>query len=150
MEIRLCKRQKIRQVLSSLGLTHEPTFKNLFSLTLCQKVLLHYLAEIEKNYPLIIYYDFSDPVHLFSSLIQNNPEMSLSKVLKHTALGLLVKQAGVSGFRAMTCKFGNRAWYEINKDMKQLKNMSEGKSIFGLLRENITNYKPLSRLDFQV
>lgn len=150
MEIRLGKRQKIRQVLSSLGLTHEPTFKNLFSLALCQKVLLHYLSEIERNYPLIIYYDFSDPVHLFSSLLRNNPNMSLSRALKYTALGLLIKQSGVTGLRAMTCMFGNRAWYEINKDMKQLKNMSEGKSIFGLLRENITNYKPLSRLDFQV
>ena len=150
MEIRLGKRQKIRQVLSSLGLSLEPTFKNLFSLALCQKVLLHYLVEIERNYPLIIYYDFSDPSHLFSSLIQNNPEMNLTKVLKYTALGLLVKQAGVSGFRAMTGMFGSRAWYELNKDMKQLKDMSEGRSVFGLLRENITNYKPLSRLDFQV
>src|SRR3989338_10344714 len=51
MEVRLGKRQKLKQILSTVGLSCEPTFKNLFSQEVAQKVQLHYITKIEDNYP---------------------------------------------------------------------------------------------------
>ena len=61
MEVRLGKRQKLKQILSNVGLTIEPTFKNLFSQEVAQKVLLHYLTEIESNYPPLLNYEYDNP-----------------------------------------------------------------------------------------
>jgi hypothetical protein len=61
MEVRLGKRQKLKQVLKACGTQIEPTFASMFQLEIAQKVLGFYLASIEQKYPAILHYQYNDP-----------------------------------------------------------------------------------------
>ena len=53
MEVRLNKRQKIKQLFKTLGIKSDLTLKKLFKPAIAKKVLLHYLDELESKRPLI-------------------------------------------------------------------------------------------------
>src|SRR3989344_2227113 len=82
MEVRLNKRQKIGQLFRTLGIQSELTLKNLFSPTIAQQVLLHYLDEIEsKRLPLFDYKPTS-PKSLLADLVINNPNIGIRKTMQ--------------------------------------------------------------------
>src|SRR3989344_2720740 len=82
MEVRLNKRQKIGQLFRTLGIQSELTLKNLFSPTIAQQVLLHYLDELEsKRLPLFDYKPTS-PKSLLVDLVINNPNMGIRKTIR--------------------------------------------------------------------
>lgn len=148
MEVRLGKRQKLKQILSKIGLTTEPTFKNLFSQEVAQKVLLHYLTEIESNCPPLLNYEYNTPKQFFSDFLISNPDKKLTSALKYLGMRVLFEDIGVREFRQLIGRYSNNAWYTLNKDMKSLHKTTE-KSVFSLLNDAVTNYQPLRLVDFQ-
>jgi hypothetical protein len=62
-------------------------------------------------------------------------------------LGLraLLDEIGIREFREMTKRYGNSAWYSLNKEMKGVGNTDEV-SVFSLLRKQITDFEPLKLL----
>jgi hypothetical protein len=56
MEVRLNKRQKLKQLFTKLGIKADLTFKSLFKPTIAKKVLLHYLDELESKRPALLDY----------------------------------------------------------------------------------------------
>ncbi len=148
MEVRLGKRQKLKQILSNVGLTIEPTFKNLFSQEVAQKVLLHYLTEIENNYPALLNYYYDTPKQFFSDFLISNPDKKLTSALKYLGMRVLLEDIGVREFRQLIGRYSSNAWYTLNKDMKSLHRTTE-KSIFSLLNDSVANYQPLKLVDFQ-
>jgi hypothetical protein len=148
MEVRLGSRQKLRQILSKIGLDIDPTFSAVFKQEVAQKVLLHYLKEVEDNYPPLLNYHYNNPKQFFSDFLISNPKTKLSSALKYLAMRVLFEEIGVREFRQLIGRYSNSAWYGLNKDMKNLKR-SDDKSIFSLLNESITNYQPLKLLDIQ-
>lgn len=148
MEVRLGSRQKLRQILLKTGLNIEPTFSAVFKQEVSQKVLLHYLKEIEDSYPPLLNYQYNNPKQFLSDFLINNPKTKLSSALKYLAMRVLLEQMGVREFRQLIGRYSNNAWYVLNKEMKNLKT-SDDKSIFALLSDNIINYQPLKLLDFK-
>jgi len=148
MEVRLGSRQKLRQILSKIGLDIEPTFSVVFKQEVAQKVLLHYLKEVEDNYPPLLNYQYNNPKQFFSDFLISNPKTKLSSALKYLAMRVLFEEIGVREFRQLIGRYSSSAWYGLNKEMKHLRR-SEDKSIFSLLNESIINYQPLRLLDFQ-
>lgn len=148
MEVRLGKRQKLKQILSTVGLSCEPTFKNLFSQEVAQKVLLHYITEIEDNYPPLLNYEYNTPEKFFTDFLISNPDKRLSSALKYLGMRILLDKLGVREFRQLIGNYSDNAWYSLNNDMKSLTQASKA-STFSLLRDNITDYKPLKLVDFQ-
>lgn len=142
IEIRLNRRQKISQILKKISKEVEPTFTNIFNQDTAKKVLLYYLNEIEEAYPPLLFYEGKTAKKLFINLLTSNPKIKLNKALSMTCLGLLLDDAGVRGFREMTKRYGNYAWYSLNKEMKKLKKTNDV-NVFSTLRKELTEFKPM-------
>lgn len=63
-------------------------------------------------------------------------------------LRVLLEDIGVRGFREITKRYGNSAWYSLNKEMKGLGKTDEV-SVFSLLRKQIAEFEPLKLLAIQ-
>jgi len=148
IEIRLNKRQKINQILKHIDKEVEPTFTNVFNQDTAKKVLLHYINEIEEAYPPLLTYQYNSPKKFFISFLATNPKIKITSALKMLGLRVLLEEVGIREFREMTKRYGNSAWYSLNKEMKMLGNTDET-SVFSLLRKQITEFEPLKLLAFQ-
>jgi len=148
MEIRLNRRQKINQILKKVGKEIEPTFTNIFNQDTAKKVLLHYISEIENSYPPLLVYQYDSPKKFFTELLIANPKIKLTPALKMLGLRVLLDEIGVREFRQITQRYGNYAWYSLNKEMKKLGDVKEV-SVFSMLRKQLTEFKPLKIVDFQ-
>lgn len=145
IEIRLNKRQKISQILKLIGKEIEPTFVNIFSQDTAKRVLLHYIDEIEEAYPPLLTYQYDSPKKFFTGFLTANPKIKLTSALKILGLRALFDEIGAREFREMTKRYGNSAWYSLNKEMKNLSVIDEV-SIFSLLRKQINDFEPLKLL----
>jgi len=148
VEIRLNKRQKINQILKKIGKEVEPTFTNIFNQDTAKKVLLYYINEIEETYPPLLNYQYNSPKKFFAGFLATNPKVKLTSALKMLGLRVLLDEIGVREFREMTKRYGNPAWYCLNKEMKNLSNVVEP-SVFSLLKKQIIDFGPLKLLDYQ-
>jgi hypothetical protein len=148
IEVRLNKRQKLKQVLKSVGFDMEPMFQALFRKDIAQKVLLHYVGVIEKGYPLILSYDCKDAKDFLSDFIIHNPKAGLKKAIQMLGLRVLIDEAGVREFREITRKYGKANWYRLNKEMQSL-NYSQKEDTFAPIRQCLEEFKPLKLIDFQ-
>jgi len=145
VEIRLNRRQKINQILKKIDKAVEPTFVNIFSQDTAQKVLLHYIDEVEEAYPPLLSYQYDSPKKFFSGFIRANPKIKLSQSLKMLGLRVLIDEIGAREFRELTKRYGSSAWYGLNREMKNLSQVAEP-SVFSLLREQINKFEPLKLL----
>ncbi len=148
MEVRLNRRQKLRQVLKNIGIETEPMFQSLFRKDIAQKVLLHYMGMIEKGYPLILSYDCKDVKDFLSDFIIHNPKAGLKKAIQMLGLRVLIDKVGVREFREITSKYGNANWYRLNKEMLSL-NYPQKEDTFAPIRQCLEEFKPLRLIDFQ-
>jgi len=147
MEVRLNKRQKLKQVLKNVGIEKEPTFQSLFRKDIAQKVLLHYMGVIEKSYPLILSYDCKDAKDFLSDFIIHNPKAGLKKAIQMLGLRVLIDEVGVREFREITRKYGKANWYRLNKEMLSLK-YPQREDTFAPIRQCLEEFKPLRLIDF--
>ncbi len=148
IEIRLNKRQKINQILGKIDKKVEPTFANLFKQETAKAVLLHFIKEVEDAYPPLLTYRYNSPKKLFTELLASNPCIKLTTALKFLGFRILLEELGVREFREVIKRFGNSAWYALDKETKLV---SRGKdtNAFSLLRKNITEFQPLKLSNFK-
>ena len=148
MEVRLNKKQKLIQILKRIGIEAEPTFKTLFKKETAQKVLLHYLNEIEAGYPSLLTYTANDPKNFLQEFMINNPKVGLRKSMQTLAVWVMFKQVGVREFREIIKKYGNTNWYNLNKDLKRF-SYPKGINAFSTIRMALIAFIPLKLIDFQ-
>ncbi len=148
MEVRLNRRQKLKQVLKHVGIEIEPTFQSLFRKDIAQKVLLHYMGVIEKGYPLILSYDCKDAKDFLSDFIVRNPKVGLRKAIQMLGLRTAINELGIREFREITSKYGKANWYRLNKEMLSL-NYPQKEDTFAPIRQCLGEFKPLKLIDFQ-
>lgn len=148
MEVRLNKRQKIGQLFRTLGIQSELTLKNLFSPTIAQRILLHYLDELEsKRLPLFDYKPTSQN-SLLADLVINNPNLGVSKIMKLYGLKQAFDSTTPRELRNMFCKYGQRSWYRLIAEAKTIK-LPTAKSPFGIVRKHLTRFEPLKLVAFE-
>jgi len=148
MEVRLNKRQKIGQLFRILGIQSELKLKNLFSSTIAQQVLLHYLDELEsKRLPLLDYKPTS-PNSLLADLVISNPSMGIRKTIQLFGLKQAFDSTTPRELRNMFGKYGQRSWYRLIAEAKTIK-LPISKSPLGIVREHLTRFEPLKLVDFQ-
>lgn len=148
IEVRLNKRQKLRQLFKKLGITSELTFKNLFSSTISQKVLLHYLDELERMRLPLMDYKASSPKALLADLIINNPQMKSRKLLQIVGLKLIMESVSPRELRAMLGKDSARTWYRLIEEAGSIK-LPVSVSPFAVVRTHLNAFTPLKLVDFQ-
>ncbi len=147
MEVRLNKRQKIGHLFRTLGIQSELKLKNLFSPSIAQQVLLHYLEELEnKRLPLFDYKPTS-PDSLLADLVINNPSMGVRKTIQLFGLKQAFDSTTPRELRNMFGKYGQRSWYRLIAEAKNIK-LPAARSPLGLVREHLTRFDPLKLVDF--
>lgn len=146
MEVRLNKRQKINQILKHINKQIEPTFKNLFSKEISQKMILYYLDEVEATYPMLIHYK-KEPKRFLMDFIINNPNISLTKAIQALGLRILLEDIGIREFREIIKKFKRSGWYKLNKEIQSYTYPFD--KPFAVLRNAINQFEPLRLVDFQ-
>ena len=148
MEIRLNKKQKLIQILKKVGIEQEPTFQLLFSKEIAQKVLIYYLNEIEDGYPTLLLFDSKDPKGFLSEFMLHNPKAGIKKAIQMLGLRILLDQVGIREFRELTKRKSRQSWYNLNKEMRGM-NYPQEVDTFAVLRNALTEFKPLKLVDFQ-
>ncbi len=116
-EIRLNERPKIRKVLTTLGYTFEPTFKNLFQKTIAQKILLYYLDEIENKYPKILTLKDKTADGFIAQFCIDNPKAKIKDAL--LAFGYLkaLEEISTRELRGLFGKYPVSSWYSLRQQM---------------------------------
>ncbi len=148
MEVRLNKKQKLAQILKKVGINSEPTFKTLFHKDTAQKVLFHYLDEIEAGYPSLLAYSANDPKVFLQEFLLQNPEIGLKKALQMLGLRLFLVDNGIRDFREITKKNDKTNWYRLQAELKKYAYPKQ-ESPFVALRTTISDFIPLKLADFQ-
>jgi hypothetical protein len=151
LEVRLNRRQKLRQVLKSVGIEIEPTFQVLFKREIAQKVLLKYMTGIERSFPPILLCDYKDAKTFLSNSLINNgktKKKGLRKALCMLGARMIIEQVGIREFREIMRKYGRANWYRLNKEMATMGDISVQQP-FATIRQCLEEFKPLKLIDFQ-
>jgi len=148
MEVRLNKRQKIRQLFNTLGIQTELTYKNLFNPLISQKILLYYLDELESKRLALFDYRPATPKALLADLIIKNPKLGLKKIIQVYGLKQIFDTINSRELRAMFGNCSQRSWYRLIAEVKKVK-LPITTSPFEVVRHHLTSFKPLKLVDFQ-
>jgi hypothetical protein len=108
IEVRLNKRQKIRQLFNKLGIKSDLSLKSLFKPSISKKILLHYLDEIENKRPPLLDYKAANDKALLADLIFNNPELGTKKILQMYGLSKALETINIRELRNMLSKQNQR------------------------------------------
>ncbi|TET06845.1 hypothetical protein E3J79_00600 [Candidatus Dependentiae bacterium] len=141
MEVRLNKRQKMKQLFKLLGVKSNLTFKKLFKPAISKKILLHYLDELENKRPVLLDYKAQNDNALLAALMFHNPECSTKLILQMFGLKKMLETVTIRELRAIFSNYNKRSWYRLITDARKIKLPSQ--SPFGAIRKNLINFKPL-------
>lgn len=117
MEVRLSKRQKIKQLFKSLGIATNLTLKSLFKVGIAKKVLLHYIDELESKRSTLIDYRPKSDKALLADLIFNNPTLGTKRVLQLYGFKKALEVANIRELRTMFSSYNQRSWYRLIADV---------------------------------
>ena len=148
MEVRLNQRQKMGKLFRNLGINTELTFQNLFSSAISQRILLHYLDEMESKRPRLLDLKAGNPKTFLADFVVNNPGLGPSKTLQVFGLKQALDTTTPRELRAMFGKYSQRSWYRLMAETKKF-NLPATRSPFGVIREHLTRFEPLKLVDFQ-
>lgn len=141
MEVRLNKRQKIKQLFAKLGIKASLTLHGLFKPVVAKKILLHYLQELESKRPAILDYKAKNDDALLAALCFNNPELGPKQILQMLGLKKALEFVTPRELRVLFSRFHARSWYRLMADAKKVK-LPIPNSPFGIMREQISKLKP--------
>ncbi|MFH2021781.1 MAG: hypothetical protein ABIJ33_00660 [Patescibacteria group bacterium] len=148
MEVRLNKRQKIKQVFKKLNLSCNLTYQNLVSEEASRLVLGHYLTEIEHTRLPFYDYKSNDINQLLPDMIINNPNLKTNKMLVMYGLTRALEIYTPRKLRSMLGNLSYRQWYRLMSDVKNLK-LPLSQSPFTFIRQQLADFKPLRLVDYQ-
>ncbi|MCR4330217.1 MAG: hypothetical protein NUV65_06770 [Candidatus Roizmanbacteria bacterium] len=148
MEVRLNKRQKIKQLFKTLGIQSVFTFKELFNSDIAKQVLIHYLDEIESKRLLLFDYKPTSSKSLLADLIINNPNIGIRKTIQLYGLKQIFDSTTPRELRNMFSKYGQRNWYRLIAEAKAIK-LPTSQSPLKVVLEHLNKFEPLKLVDFQ-
>ena len=140
MEVRLNKRQKIKQLFTKLNIKSDLTFYNLFKPATAKKVLLHYLDELENNRPALLNFKTKNDEALLVALSFNNPELKLKQVLQVFGLKKILEFMTPRELRVLFSHFHSRSWQRLMEDAKKVK-LPNTSNPFIVIREQVLKFK---------
>lgn len=115
-EIRLAKRQKIKQLFKSLGLKEEPTFEDVFPCAVSQKVLLHHWSGFNTELNKLMLGFIPKPVDALVSLVTQPRKVQAIQSLAKIGLIYLSRDEGVRKVRQIIDdSYGAKTWERVKK-----------------------------------
>lgn len=121
MEVRLNKRQKMKQLFAKLDIKSDLSFKGLFKPAISQKVLLHYMHELESKRPALLDFKAMDDKTLLTALILNNPDLSAKKIMQTYGLVKALEIMNLSELSRLQIKQNKRNWNKLTLELSNIK-----------------------------
>lgn len=143
MEVRLNKRQKIKQLFAKLGIKSDLTLKSLFKPAISKKILIHYLDELENKRPPLLDYKATNDKALLSDLIFNNPELGSKRILQMYGLSKALESITIRELRGMLSKRNQRDWHRLMAEMRSIE-LPGVANPFLVLKQSIAKFKALN------
>jgi len=131
MEVRLNKRQKIKQL-----------FKKLFKPAVSKKVLQHYLDELESKRSILSNYKATSNKALLAALVFNNPELKPKQILQMFGLKKILETVTMRELRVIFARHNKRSWYRLVADANKVK-LPIAQLPFGIIRKHLNKFKTL-------
>jgi hypothetical protein len=144
MEVRLNKRQKIKQIFAKLNIKADFTFKKLFKPAISRKVLLHYLDELShKRLALLDYKAHSDHA-LLTTLTLNNLHLSPKRIIQLFGLKKALETMSLGQLRQIFAHCSQRSWHRLLVDAKKI-SLPDGEKPLEIISEHLLKLKPLKK-----
>lgn len=143
MEVRLNKRQKMKHLFAKLKIKSDLSLKSLFKPSIAKKVLLHYLDESESKRPALMNFKAGDDKSLLTSLILNNPNLSVKNIFQIYGLSKAFEIFNARELRGMFSKYNQREWHRLMKTAQEIR-MPEMQNSFGIIRKYLIRFKSIS------
>jgi hypothetical protein len=144
MEVRLNKRQKIKQLFGKLGIAADITFKKLLKPAIAKKVLLHYLDELESQRPLLLDYKPKSEKALLVDLVMNNPELKPKKLFQLYGLKQALAVMNPRELRMLLARYPARSWYELMGEANKVQ-LPAVSSPFKDIRAQLEAFKAITK-----
>jgi hypothetical protein len=148
IEVRLNRRHKIRQLFKKLDIHCEPTYKEIFNPKIAQKVLIHYLDELEERRLPLFDYKPRNSKSLLTDLIINNPNLGVLKTIQLYGLKQVFDEVPPRELRQMFNGYSQRSWYRLVAEAKKVK-LPNTPSPLEIIRKSLIYFEPLRLVDFQ-
>jgi hypothetical protein len=148
MEARINNRQKARSLFKTLGFDTNLTFKELFNSEVSQKVLLHYIKELEFNRPAILNFNSQNPKLLLADLIINNSKLRPQKILELYGLRQALENYSERELKGIFNPKSYRIWYRIMQDSRKIRTPIQQNPL-QIIKDSVIEFKPVSTVDFE-
>lgn len=151
LEVRLIKKQKLREILSKLGYEIPLTFSGLFSEEISKSVVTYYWKNITKDVNAGVLSVSKTPKEILRTIYQKYPNIKPNKAIYLTGLLILAKDGdGITELRSIVDKkTDKRTWFRLTKDLKD----AMGSVFAGATRqwvkdidETLENYKSINKI----
>lgn len=149
MEVRLNQRQKIRQILKLTNQKVEPTFQNLFKKDVAKRVLIHFLDEIEEQYPKTLYFNPKSNKDFIAQFIIDNSKAKLKDTVLALGFNRALDEINTRELRELLKKHPKDSWYRFIKQMNSFNYSKNALNVFEPIRNCIEEFKSLKGVDFE-
>jgi len=148
IEVRLNNRRMMGKLFSSLGISTDLTFEQLYSRETSRKVLQHYLLEIKAKRPKILDYRTKDYKTLLTDIVMANPRLTFAKVLQTFGTKIALDSMPNREFRALFGKKNKHNWYRLNSEIKKV-NLPTKLDALDVLDAALCKFETVKAIDFQ-
>lgn len=148
MEVQLNKRTRIKTEMKKIGFKLEPTFQNLFSQRIAQKVCHSYLVEIRDAIILSKVESQNTPVQQFMSLRKANPHIKSQVLLEYLGFMQLVEATDLRTARQLIAGSSSSKWQATKNRYASLLTARTPLQINKLIQA-VEDFKPITNLDFK-
>lgn len=144
IEVRLNKRDKLKQLFKKLDIKSDLTFKKLFKPYISKKVLLHYLDDLEGRRPLLSNYKSANGKALLADLIFHNPKTTARQIILLFGLKQLLDLYNIRELRTLFGNYNQRGWYRLMADANKIK-LPNAPGPFKSIRDQLNKFKPITK-----
>jgi hypothetical protein len=120
-EIRLSHSDKMKEILAEVGFNQEPTLKNIFNKSLCQKIVKLYWDKLFFD-DLFLFNTYNNPQKVLEMILTKYPKTRIRTAVMLVGLNLLCKDdSGFRGFRKLVESYKNKNdWYSLRRYLEKL------------------------------
>lgn len=136
IEVRLCEKRKINEILGKLGFNKNPTFEDIFKQKLCKGILKLYWEQFFSDYKFIFNVS-SNPQRLLEILLAKSNRITLKQAINWIGLMALIRDdEGFRGLRTIIRKYRPRtSWAHFRSKIERFRGDIHKQNLFTFIND---------------
>ncbi len=145
MELRLGNRTKMKQFLKSVGMAQAMDFESLFSLSISQRMLLHFWRIIAQDMPILALSNFKPEDIYHARRMETKGKTKPAKLLQQVGAMAIIQNVGMRGLHSLVSSHSdNRTWQRMKKELNGMEITDRMKyAAVGNVQRCLEAFKPL-------